>query len=87
MITMRKFNEVFKSTRCAVIGMLHVGALPGTPLGKLSYPQIIDAVCREAEIYAESGVVCSAYASNCVKLCYGISSLDGMLHFFCRMVF
>jgi uncharacterized protein len=39
-----------------VIGMIHVGALPGTPLSKLSLGEIEKQVLKEAKIYASSGV-------------------------------
>lgn len=40
----------------AVIGMLHVPALPGTPRHGLSLPEIIDRVLAETEIYLATGV-------------------------------
>ncbi|XP_019361182.1 PREDICTED: uncharacterized protein F13E9.13, mitochondrial-like isoform X1 [Gavialis gangeticus] len=40
----------------AVLGMLHVGALPGTPQNCLPLPRIIDEACREAEIYKDAGI-------------------------------
>ena len=36
--------------------MIHVGALPGTPLSKLSLGEIEKQVLKEAKIYASSGV-------------------------------
>ncbi|MBD3221201.1 BtpA/SgcQ family protein [bacterium] len=42
--------------RPAVIGMLHVPALPGTPRHDLGLPAILERVAAEAAIYAEAGV-------------------------------
>ena len=39
-----------------VIGMIHVGALPGTPAGRLPLAKIIAAAVREAKIYREAGL-------------------------------
>lgn len=44
------------AARPAVIGMLHVPALPGTPRGTLAMGEILARVLDEAEIYAETGV-------------------------------
>lgn len=41
---------------CAVIGMLHVPALPGTPRHDRPLGEITDTVLEEAAIYADSGV-------------------------------
>ena len=41
---------------CAVIGMLHVPALPGTPRHDRSLAEITDMVLEEAAVYADSGV-------------------------------
>ncbi|MDP5169803.1 MAG: BtpA/SgcQ family protein [Bacteroidia bacterium] len=40
----------------ALIGMIHVPALPGTPMNRLSVSEIIAQCRKEAEIYAEAGV-------------------------------
>ncbi|XP_015928297.2 uncharacterized protein F13E9.13, mitochondrial [Parasteatoda tepidariorum] len=48
---MSRFHGLFKSTKCAVIGMIHVKALPGTPKSCLSVQQLIDSACEEALIY------------------------------------
>ncbi|MEM6910811.1 MAG: BtpA/SgcQ family protein [Verrucomicrobiota bacterium] len=42
--------------RKAVVGMIHVPALPGTPCHSLSMREIIGQCVREAEIYQASGV-------------------------------
>jgi len=39
----------------ALIGMIHVEALPGSPLAKLGMQEIIEIAIKEARIYAESG--------------------------------
>src|ERR1700677_5190786 len=39
-----------------VIGMIHVGALPGTPGHRLALPRIIAEAAREARIYRNAGV-------------------------------
>ncbi|HEX3798913.1 MAG TPA: BtpA/SgcQ family protein [Verrucomicrobiae bacterium] len=39
-----------------IIGMIHVGALPGTPANKLSLAKIIADAVREARIYREAGL-------------------------------
>jgi len=48
-------RELF-GRRCAVIGMVHAQALPGSPHYRLSIPGIIDGACREARQLAETGV-------------------------------
>lgn len=42
--------------RKAIIGMIHVDALPGTPGARRSLPEIIDRARREAAIYREAAV-------------------------------
>ncbi|MDQ3803629.1 MAG: BtpA/SgcQ family protein [Acidobacteriota bacterium] len=39
-----------------VIGMIHVGALPGTPAGELSVDDLAERAMREAAVYREGGV-------------------------------
>ena len=39
-----------------VIGMIHVGALPGTPASALSLSELVDLSAREARVYREGGV-------------------------------
>jgi uncharacterized protein len=39
-----------------VIGMIHVGALPGTPAGRLPLAKIVAEAVREARIYREAGL-------------------------------
>lgn len=56
MTSVLKFREMFKCVRCAVIGMIHVRALPGAPFNKMKYKHIVDAACEEAETYKKCGV-------------------------------
>jgi len=42
--------------RCAVLGMVHVPALPGTPGSRMSVAEIVRAVERESAIYRQCGV-------------------------------
>ena len=39
-----------------VIGMIHVGALPGTPAGVMSLAELTELALSEAKIYAACGV-------------------------------
>ena len=41
--------------RCALIGMIHLRALPGTPGNSLAMPAILDAAMRDAEVLCEGG--------------------------------
>ncbi|XP_050167134.1 uncharacterized protein F13E9.13, mitochondrial-like [Myiozetetes cayanensis] len=47
---------LFGRLKAAVIGMVHVGALPGTPRSSLPLAQIVDQACREAEAYRDAGI-------------------------------
>jgi membrane complex biogenesis BtpA family protein len=49
------FNDLFSSPR-PVIGMIHVGALPGTPANRHSVAKIVDVAVREARLYRAAGV-------------------------------
>ncbi|XP_036440411.1 uncharacterized protein F13E9.13, mitochondrial [Colossoma macropomum] len=51
-----KFVNLFGRLKSNVIGMIHVGALPGSPLNKAPLPAIVEAACREAEEYTQAGV-------------------------------
>jgi uncharacterized protein len=42
--------------RKPIIGMIHVGALPGTPGSKLALPKLVAEAVREAKIYREAGL-------------------------------
>ncbi|XP_054152217.1 uncharacterized protein F13E9.13, mitochondrial-like isoform X1 [Melozone crissalis] len=48
--------RLFGRLRAAVVGMVHVGALPGTPRSSLPLTQIINQACQEAEVYKDAGV-------------------------------
>jgi membrane complex biogenesis BtpA family protein len=48
------FRERFGAPR-ALIGMLHVGALPGTPAARLSIDELIEHTVTEAKIYRDAG--------------------------------
>ncbi|XP_035787651.1 uncharacterized protein F13E9.13, mitochondrial-like [Anopheles albimanus] len=52
---MSNFLSLFPK-RFPIIGMIHVGALPGTPLYRGQFEQIIQRVRREAELYLQGGV-------------------------------
>ncbi|PRD24328.1 UNVERIFIED_CONTAM: Uncharacterized protein F13E9.13 [Trichonephila clavipes] len=53
---MSRFFKLFHSTKCAVIGMIHVKALPGSPNSQLSIPELVEHACKEATIYKECNV-------------------------------
>src|SRR4051812_25871850 len=48
-------SRLFASPK-PIIGMIHVGALPGTPASQLPLGKIVAAAVREARIYREAGV-------------------------------
>ena len=48
--------EVWKNARCVVIGMLHLPALPGSPLSAMSLKQIEAMMLRDAESLQVGGV-------------------------------
>jgi membrane complex biogenesis BtpA family protein len=47
-------NEI--ADKKAIIGMIHLPALPGTPKNTLNPQKIIDSAIAEAEIYAQNGL-------------------------------
>ena len=49
-----KFADVFAAPR-ALVGVLHVGALPGTPLASQSIENLIQSTLEEAQIYRNAG--------------------------------
>ncbi|XP_068174600.1 uncharacterized protein F13E9.13, mitochondrial [Antennarius striatus] len=51
-----KFLELFGRLKSVVIGMIHVKALPGTPLGCMKMSEITEEACREAAIYRDAGI-------------------------------
>ena len=54
METHRTIPALFEAPR-ALIGVIHLEALPGTPGARHSLPAIVDAAVAEAECYAEAG--------------------------------
>ena len=48
------FRECFGAPR-ALIGMLHLGALPGTPSASASVEHVVDQAVTEARIYRDAG--------------------------------
>nr|XP_031825953.1 uncharacterized protein F13E9.13, mitochondrial isoform X1 [Nomia melanderi] len=53
---MLRFHKFFTKGKCSVIGMVHVGALPGTPLYNHNVKQIINDAVRDATIYKNCSV-------------------------------
>ncbi|XP_059485790.1 uncharacterized protein F13E9.13, mitochondrial [Neocloeon triangulifer] len=53
---MLRFRKIFNVDRVAVIGMIHVDALPGTPLFGGSVTRLIEKACRDAQVYKKSNV-------------------------------
>lgn len=53
---MLRFRKLFPKKRCSVIGMIHVGGLPGAPKYNGSTKEIIKNALREALIYKECRV-------------------------------
>ncbi|KAG8001641.1 protein F13E9.13 [Nibea albiflora] len=51
-----KFLELFGRMKSVIIGMVHVKALPGTPLGCMKMSQITEEACKEAAIYRDAGI-------------------------------
>ncbi|XP_019740165.1 uncharacterized protein F13E9.13, mitochondrial isoform X2 [Hippocampus comes] len=51
-----KWLDLFGRLKCVVIGMIHVKALPGSPLGCLKMSQIIEEACWEASVYCNAGL-------------------------------
>ncbi|XGW34994.1 hypothetical protein V3C99_018773 [Haemonchus contortus] len=54
---MRRAVRIIKEyARPYVFGMIHVPALPGTPMNRLALPEILEIVKKEARIYASAKV-------------------------------
>jgi len=53
---MGRLHQLFKHSKCNIIGMLHVPALPGSPTNCLSMSQILQRVETEVELYNKAGV-------------------------------
>ena len=54
MTTPAAFLETFGAPR-ALIGMIHVGALPGTPAARESVDALVHAAVTEARVYRDAG--------------------------------
>lgn len=54
---MSRFASLFKSVQCPVIGMVHVKALPGTPLYANNFEESVKEAVEELKIYKNSGIV------------------------------
>lgn len=54
MDSLKDFAQLFGSPR-ALIGMIHVGALPGTPASQLSVDKIVHDAVTEAWMYRDAG--------------------------------
>ncbi|KAL2715866.1 hypothetical protein V1478_013542 [Vespula squamosa] len=50
---MLRFRELFPKRTCSIIGMIHIGALPGTPKYNGNMKEIIKNALREAIIYKD----------------------------------
>uniref|UniRef100_A0A336MRK2 CSON004870 protein n=1 Tax=Culicoides sonorensis TaxID=179676 RepID=A0A336MRK2_CULSO len=50
---MQRFKQLFPIHKCNIIGMIHVGALPGTPKYKGGFDEIIETAVNEAKIYSK----------------------------------
>ena len=48
-------DELFKNVK-PVVGVIHVGALPGTPASALTVDELVELAVREAAVYREGGV-------------------------------
>ena len=48
--------DMFKTAVKPIIGMLHVPALPGSPLNSLDFEAIIDWVLGDAKVLTDGGV-------------------------------
>ncbi|XP_037085492.1 uncharacterized protein F13E9.13, mitochondrial-like [Pollicipes pollicipes] len=53
---MLKFRKLFGSKGAVVIGMIHVRALPGTPLHSLHMDKVVETACSEADTYTKCDV-------------------------------
>ncbi|XP_042856449.1 uncharacterized protein F13E9.13, mitochondrial-like [Penaeus japonicus] len=55
-MALARFRDLFRCSRAAVIGMIHVKALPGTPLNCHGVNELVEMARREAFAYKEAGV-------------------------------
>ncbi len=49
--------QLFRHARCNILGMIHVGALPGSPASSYTMPQIIQQAAAEAAIFAKESQI------------------------------
>jgi hypothetical protein len=49
-LTMVVGRQLFRHSRCNILGMVHVGALPGSPASALPMPHIVEQATAEAAI-------------------------------------
>lgn len=54
---MNRLSYLFRNVQCPVIGMVHVGALPGTPLYRNNFEAIVERAVAELKLYKGSGIV------------------------------
>ncbi|KAG0727217.1 hypothetical protein GWK47_035102 [Chionoecetes opilio] len=55
-MALSRFTEMFRVSRAAVIAMVHVRALPGTPQNTHTVTELVAKACQEADIYLHAGV-------------------------------
>ncbi|CAL7942050.1 unnamed protein product [Xylocopa violacea] len=53
---MLRFHTIFNKVKCSVIGMVHVNALPGTPLYNGNTEKIVSDAVNEAKIYKDFNI-------------------------------
>nr|XP_045608962.1 uncharacterized protein F13E9.13, mitochondrial-like isoform X3 [Procambarus clarkii] len=56
-MALSRFGEVFRCSRGAVIGMIHVKALPGTPMNHHGVEELVEMACSQAQIYKEAEII------------------------------
>lgn len=54
--TMNRLAALFR-VQCPIIGMVHVEALPGTPLYRNNFPELVEKAVKELRVYKSSGIV------------------------------
>ncbi|XP_071958288.1 uncharacterized protein F13E9.13, mitochondrial-like [Antedon mediterranea] len=55
-MALQKFTRLFKKGNTAIIGMIHLKSLPGTPRNRLKVEDITEIACTEAEGYKKLGI-------------------------------
>ncbi|XP_059848943.1 uncharacterized protein F13E9.13, mitochondrial isoform X1 [Hypanus sabinus] len=51
-----RLRRLWRSVRCAALGMVHLQALPGAPLHRFPLAQIMLKACEEAAVYVDAGI-------------------------------